>query len=144
MRGGFPNIRHMRVFLEAANCGSVSAAAERCHLSQPAATQALSRLEADLGTALLVRKRQRFALTRCGAAFERRVASALKHLQDGARAALRDAGLNKRRAPTFDQSVTSAQLRNLIAVANSGSFTVASRALGLSQPTVHRTARSLE
>ncbi len=134
----------MRVFLETARTGSVSAAAERCHLSQPAATQAITRLESDLGAPLLVRRRQPFSLTNCGVAFERRAAAALGHLQDGARAALRAGGASSRRRSTFDLSVTSAQLRNLIAIANTGSFTVAARALNLSQPTVHRTARSLE
>ncbi|MCE2522758.1 MAG: LysR family transcriptional regulator [Rhodobacteraceae bacterium] len=134
----------MRVFLEAARTGSVSLAAERCHLSQPAATQAITRLESDLGAPLLIRRRQQFSLTNCGAAFERRVAAALNHLHDGARAALRANGETSRRRPTFDHSVTAAQLRNLIAIADTGSFTVAARKLGLSQPTVHRTARSLE
>ena len=38
MRNGFPNIRHMRVFIEVARTGSVSEAAARCHLSQPGTT----------------------------------------------------------------------------------------------------------
>ena len=45
MRSVFPNIRHMRVFVAAADTDSVSAAADRCHLSQPAATQAITQLE---------------------------------------------------------------------------------------------------
>lgn len=143
MQNGFPNIRHMRVFLEAARSGSVSLAADRCHLSQPAATQAISRLESDLGAPLLIRRRQQFALTACGTAFEPRAAAALRHLQEGARAARRGQGDGVRR-PSFDRAVTAAQLRTLIAIANSGSFTVAARNLGLSQPTVHRAARSLE
>ena len=48
------------------------------------------------------------------------------------------------RRQNFELSVTASQLRNLIAIANTGSFTVAARSLGLSQPTVHRTARNLE
>ncbi|MFZ8970285.1 MAG: LysR family transcriptional regulator, partial [Paracoccaceae bacterium] len=40
--------------------------------------------------------------------------------------------------------MTAAQLRTLIAVANTGSFTLAARQLGLSQPTIHRSARGLE
>ncbi|MEM7439405.1 MAG: LysR family transcriptional regulator [Pseudomonadota bacterium] len=126
----------MRVFLEASRGGSVSAAAEQCNLSQPAATQALSRLEADLGATLLIRRRGQFALTESGAVFEKRAAAALRHLSEGGRVA-------SGRGP-FGQSVTAAQLRNLIAIANTGSFTVAARTMGLSQPTVHRTARHLE
>ncbi|PSL18931.1 LysR family transcriptional regulator [Shimia abyssi] len=144
MQNGFPNIRHMRVFLEAAATGSVSHAAERCHLSQPAATQAITRLESDLGAALLIRRRQQFSLTECGIAFQKRATSALAHLETGARAALRAAGATRRRRPSFERAVTAAQLRTLIAIANSGSFTVAARNLDLSQPTVHRAARSLE
>ena len=144
MQSGFPNIRHMRVFVEAAKTGSVSGAADRCHLSQPAATQAITQLEKNIGTALLIRRRQQFSLTACGAIFEQRAKSALKHLKNGAQSALRTAGTASKRPTTFDRAVTSAQLRNLIAIANTGSFTVAAQNLGLSQPTVQRAARSLE
>ena len=144
MRGGFPNIRHMRVFLETVSTGSVSLAAERCHLSQPAATQALSRLEADVGTQLLLRSRQGVVLTRGGSLFAARAQKALEHLKDGSQLALREVGRKGNSHSTFELSVTASQLRSLIAIANEGSFTVAAHALGLSQPTVHRTARSLE
>jgi DNA-binding transcriptional LysR family regulator len=144
MQGGFPNIRHIRVFLETARTGSVSEAAERCHLSQPAATQAIARLEADLGTPLLIRKRKRSVVTPCGAIVEHRAAKALQHLREGVQSAQREAGGKTRRKQSFDVSVTASQLRNLIAIADAGSFTVAAHSLGLSQPTVHRTARSLE
>ncbi|MFN4101770.1 MAG: LysR family transcriptional regulator [Pararhodobacter sp.] len=145
MADSLPNLRHMRVFLETARSGSVSTAAERCLLSQPAATQAIARLEAELGTPLLVRRTRRFAPTPSGALFVRRVEAALGHLHAGARAALRG-GTGARTGPrtAFDHLVTAAQLRALIAVAGSGSFTVAAQDLGLSQPTIHRAARSLE
>ena len=144
MQGGFPNIRHMRVFLETARTGSVSRAAELCYLSQPAATQAISRLEADIGTSLLVRRRQKAAVTPCGKLFAERAANALSHLKSGARAALRASDAKASHGSEFAASVTASQLRNLIAIANAGSFSVAAKMLGLSQPTVHRTARSLE
>ena len=144
MQSGFLNIRHMRVFIETARTGSVSTAADLCHLSQPAATQAISSLEANFGTALLIRKRQGSTLTTCGTLVERRTRAALKHLRDGAKNALREAGNKAVRRQNFELSVTASQLRNLIAIANTGSFTVAARSLGLSQPTVHRTARNLE
>ncbi len=144
MRGGFPNIRHMRAFLETARTGSVSAAAARCNLSQPAASHAIARLEADFGTLLLIRRRRQAALTTCGALLAQRAAEALRHLKEGAQAALREAGAKAQRRSTFELSVTASQLRNLVAIANAGSFTVAAHTLGLSQPTVHRAARSLE
>ncbi|UYV39475.1 LysR family transcriptional regulator [Rhodobacteraceae bacterium D3-12] len=141
MISDFPNIRHMRVFLEAALSGSVSVAADRCALSQPAATQAIKRLESDLGAPLLVRRSRAFVPTECGALFMARAGSALDYLRSGAKAAER--ATNKAHAP-LDRLVTAAQLRTLIAVAASGSFTVAANRLGLSQPTVHRAARGLE
>ncbi|MCY3996038.1 MAG: LysR family transcriptional regulator [Rhodobacter sp.] len=144
MQVDFPNIRHMRVFLETARTGSVSVAAQRCHLSQPAATQALSRLEAAIGTQLLIRKRRQAVLTVCGAAFAYRARRALENLRTAARAALREAGEKPGRGGTFDLKITAAQLRGLTAIADTGSFTIAARELGVSQPTVHRSARNLE
>ena len=135
----------MRVFLEVVRAGSVSAAAERCHLSQPAATQAIARLEEEFGTPLLVRRKREPIPTDCGALLVTRIEAALEHLRVGAQAALRSSGTAARRAEApFDRQVTAAQLRALVAIANTGSFTVAARMLGLSQPTVHRTARNLE
>ncbi|MWD30060.1 LysR family transcriptional regulator, partial [Aquicoccus sp. SCR17] len=63
------------------------------------------------------------------------------------RAALRAVGIGgeaRRAARAFDTRVTAAQLRALIAIANSGSFTIAAHELDLAQPTVHRAARNLE
>ena len=135
----------MRVFLEAVRAGSVSAAAERCHLSQPAATQAIARLEEEFATPLLVRAKRDLLPTECGALLVARIEATLDHLRIGAQAALRAPGSAGRRAePPFDRQVTAAQLRALVAIANTGSFTIAARLLGLSQPTVHRTARNLE
>lgn len=141
MTASLPNLRHMRVFVETARRGSVSKAAEACLLSQPAATQALARLEDEVGTPLLTRRARAFATTDCGALFLPRVEAALEHLHAGARIALKGSGA---RRAAFDHLVTAAQLRALVAVAASGSFTIAARELGLSQPSVHRAARSLE
>ncbi|WP_253913276.1 LysR family transcriptional regulator [Pseudoruegeria sp. HB172150] len=133
----------MRVFSEAVRSGSVSLAAARCHLSQPAATQAISGLEDDLGTPLLIRRARALTPTEAGALFAARVEEALDHLERGARTALKT-GRNESRRDGFDRMVTAAQLRALIAIANSGSFTLAARELNVSQPTIHRAARNLE
>ena len=96
MKYRFPNIRHMRVFLETADCGSVSVAAQRCNLSQPAATQAIKQLETQFNTSLLTRRRKRITLSVCGTLFSVRARVAMHHLNEGAEAALRVAG-NKTR-----------------------------------------------
>lgn len=144
MRFDFPNVRHLRVFVESLRTGSVSAAANHCNLSQPAATQAISKLETTIGTPLLNRSKRYFGPTECGTAFQRRAIKALEHLKRGARAASRSSTQTASRNRNFHLLLTAAQLRTLIAIAHTGSFTLAARTLGLSQPTVHRAARSLE
>ncbi|NDH27108.1 MAG: LysR family transcriptional regulator, partial [Rhodobacteraceae bacterium] len=134
----------MRVFLEAVRFGSISEAAHRCHLSQPAATQALARLEEEVGATLVNRDRRNFGATECGGLFQRRVISALAHLRTGARYLRSASAKHTRRTGELENLMTAAQLRTLIAVANTGSFTLAARQLGLSQPTIHRSARGLE
>ena len=52
MNDALPNFRHLRVFREVARLRSVSAAAEQVHLSQPAVTQAICKLEGELGAEL--------------------------------------------------------------------------------------------
>jgi len=144
MKYSFPNIRHMRVLLEAADSGSVSVAAQRCNLSQPAATQAIKKLETQFNTSLLTGRRKRITLSVCGALFSVRARVAMHHLNEGAEAALRVAGNKTRSRSTFALSTTSAQLRSLMSLANTGSFSVSARTLKRSQPTIHRTARNLE
>jgi DNA-binding transcriptional LysR family regulator len=57
----------MRMFVAVAEEGSVTAAARRLHISQPALSQAMVGLERRLGTDLLVRHRTGIALTDAGA-----------------------------------------------------------------------------
>lgn len=141
----FSNIRHLRVFLEVARCHSISVAAGRTHLSQPAVTQAISKLESDLGVALFQRKNIGFHVTGIGAKFALRVERALKQLQTGAKASHRFENGKKRHGFThFDELVTAAQLRALVAVGETLSYSVAGREIGLSQPSVHRSVSNLE
>ena len=43
------NLHHLKVFLAVAESGSISAGAERLHISQPAVTREVRELEARLG-----------------------------------------------------------------------------------------------
>ena len=145
MRTDLPNIRHLRVLHEAVETGSVTAAAERCQLSQPAATQAIARLEDAFATPLLRRTSRGIEPTAAGRLLAARIGPALEHLRVGAQAATRaDVSAPRKVRQSFDRHVTAAQLKALVAIAGSGSFTMAAQALGVSQPTVHRTARTLE
>ena len=129
-----PSLRHLRVFLAAIETGRVTAAAEACRISQPAASQALAGLEARAGTALLHSGRDGLSATEVGAAYAARVRLALARL---------DAALNAA-APRLVLTATRGQLVALIAVRDAESFTLAARKLGLTQPSVHRAIAQIE
>ncbi|MEZ5843861.1 MAG: LysR family transcriptional regulator [Hyphomicrobiaceae bacterium] len=135
------NLRHLRAFCAVASSGSISAAAPAVHLSQPAITQAIAKLERALGIALFVRTSSGMIATDAGQAMAYRCSRALDFIQAGADGA---GGRRGRGFARFDQLVTAAQLRALLAVAESGNFSLAARAVGISQPSLHRLARDLE
>lgn len=145
MSDGIPNIRHLRVFREVARCKSVSAAAEREHLSQPAVTQAIGKLARQLGVKLFERRSDGMYTTNVGNTFLFRVDKALEHLQAGAREAIRLGHRQGGRGFShFDRLLTTAQLRALVATADARNFSMAAREIGISQPSLHRAARNLE
>ena len=140
-----PNIRHLRVFQAVADCRSVSTAAGRVHLSQPAVTQAIAKLEAELGTPLFERRTDGMFTTPIGDKFRVRTGRALDHLEAGAREAARTGLRHANRGFTrFDLLLTAAQLRALDALSRAANFSMAARSIGLSQPSIHRAARNLE
>lgn len=128
------NLRHYRLFLSVAKLGSPSLAAAECLISQPAVTQALAKLEREVGGSLFDRTRQGFFLTRRGEVLDLRLRRAMARLN----AALTDV------APRLTVTATAAQLQALIAMVEAQNFTLAARNLGLSQPTVHRAITQIE
>lgn len=128
------NIRHLRVFLSVTRHASVSRAADECHLSQPAVTQAIAKLERALPLPLFDHRAQGLFPTTAGEALARRVNRALGRIDTAA------APISPRLATT----VTAAQLEALIAVRELENFTLAARHLGLAQPTVHRAVAQIE
>lgn len=141
----FPNLRHLRAFKEVAERQSVSAAAEHVHLSQPAVTQAIGGLERRLGVSLFERRPEGMFATASGAGFLRRVQRVFELLDRGAAEAVHLAGRKTLPAsPGFVQHVSASQLRALIGIWETGSFSLAARKIGISQPSVHRAARDLE
>ncbi len=128
------NLRHLRLFLAVARGGTLSGAAAACRVSQPAVSQALSKLEQGMGGPLLSRRPQGVFLTDRGAVFAKRVGRAMARL-DTALAQV---------APRLVVTATASQLRALIAMAEAQNFTLAARALGLAQPSVHRAITQIE
>lgn len=128
------NLRHLRVFLSVVAHASVTRAADECRVSQPAVTQALSKLERQIGAPLFKRTPQGLFANELGRIFARRVERGFAHV-DSTTATL---------APRLRLTATASQLRALIAVREAENFTLAAQRLGLSQPTVHRAVSQLE
>jgi DNA-binding transcriptional LysR family regulator len=70
-------LRHFVVLAEELNFGR---AAERCHLSQPAFSRSIARLERELGGALVIRTTRRVELTPLGARLSERTGALLESL----------------------------------------------------------------
>ncbi|MFF3765741.1 LysR family transcriptional regulator [Streptomyces sp. NPDC001922] len=70
-------LRHLRCFLAIAEEGSITRAAARLHLTQPAVSRTLSRLELALGVRLVDRSTHHLELTTEGRAFRDKAAAAV-------------------------------------------------------------------
>jgi len=139
------NLRHLWAAREVARLGTISAAARSIALSQPAITQALAALERSFAVLLFNRTNAGVRPTAAGRLFVERVERAAIHLHDAlietTRASSRETAAQLQR---MERSMTTAQLRTLVAVVEQGSFSQAARAIAVSQPTIHRAARELE
>ncbi|MGB3244872.1 MAG: LysR family transcriptional regulator [Sulfitobacter sp.] len=135
------NLRHLRAFSEVCQRGSISQAAQVVHLSQPAITHAIAGLEDQLRTKLFQRMPRGMAPTDLGARFHLRVRRALLRLND---TMSRGTRTPKRNPLRVEARATSAQLRALLAIGETASYSAAARLMGTAQPTVYRAARDLE
>ena len=134
------NLRHLRAIPYIARLGSMSAAARSAGLSQPALTQGLAKIEAQLRVPLFERRPGGMVATAEGQKLVQRIDGALAHLADGAKAATRGG----RGFAKPDQLMTATQLRAFLGLADDGSFVAAARRLNWSQPALHRAVRDLE
>ncbi|TCP57238.1 DNA-binding transcriptional LysR family regulator [Tamaricihabitans halophyticus] len=75
-------IRHLRTFLVAVEERSISRAAERLRLAQPAVSRTLAQLEREVGAELLVRSAQGVVTTTAGARFRVKAAAAVLSFDD--------------------------------------------------------------
>ena len=114
-------------------------------MSQPAATQALAHIERKLGIQLFERQPNGMIPTEFGTHFEPRLARTLEFLRRAESQARKEAGRCNEPKPreSFHRFCSPVQLRSLVAIAGSGSFSQAARDLGVSQPSVHRAMRDL-
>ena len=74
------NLRHLRALTSIARLGSISAAAEAINLTQPAITQALAKLEIQLGQLLFERHANGMTATPAALLLAPRIERALAHI----------------------------------------------------------------
>lgn len=138
----YPNLRHARLYCACLSLGSVTRAAEVIGVSQPAASQALARLEEIYGAALFDMTDGKPTATDAGRIVQARTQRALELIRAGC-ARLRQ--LTAEISETAVENLLSTpQLRAISAFAEGGSFSSAARILKQTQPAVHKMARSLE
>ena len=140
-----PNLRHLRAFKEVAKANSISKAASKIFLSQPAITQAISKLERGLNESLFERRVDGMFTTEAGNVLLSRVEYALDYIKTGVEKAIecgRQDGNNN--AKHVDHLISTTQCRALVAVSCARNFSLAACDIGVSQPSLHRSARELE
>lgn len=135
------NLRHLHAALEIRATGSFSRAAKQVHLSQSALTQAMTRLEGQVGAPLFSRRATGAQVTAAGEVFLARITRAERYLKAIEQTVHNIGG---KRQQSIARALTSAQLRSVLAVVEAGSYTRAATQLAVSQPTVHRAVRELE
>jgi len=134
------SLRQLKLFESVARLSGVRRASEECHLSQPAVTQAIARLEEQIGISLLERGASGSYLNELGVIFQRRTERLFTQIER----ALQELGVPACHAPTMASRITRSQIRSLVSIVENGSFAEAARALGVSPATLSRAARDLE
>lgn len=133
------NLRHLRALSAMVEHGTVSAAALRIGLSQPALTQGLSKLERQLGCSLFARRPDGLVATAAGRTMADRADAAFRLLATATRGGGGTRGFSRP-----EHLLTATQLDAFLHVADAGSFVGAVAAADLSQPALHRAVRDLE
>lgn len=118
------NLRHLRAFVKTYELGTLVAAAKAVHITQPAITQGLSRLEDSVGAKLFLRQNDGMRPTDAAKLFYPRARNALELIRS--------------------QRVTQAQMRAFLAIARDGSYAEASATTGLARASLHRAVSDLE
>jgi LysR family transcriptional regulator, regulator for genes of the gallate degradation pathway len=118
------NLRHLRAFVKTYELGTIQAASKAVHISQPAVTQGLARLENELNTTLFDRQPHGMRPTAAASLLYPRARDALELIRSN--------------------RVSQAQIRAFAALARDGSYADASAETGLARASLHRAVSDLE
>ncbi|MEZ2127808.1 MULTISPECIES: LysR family transcriptional regulator [unclassified Sinorhizobium] len=136
------NLRHLRAFQMVAKFQNVRKAAEAVCLTQPAVTQAIAKLEHQIGVSLFERRSSGTYPTPAGEIFASRISGMFAQIED----ALAEAGAvntpNRSRASVADR-ITHSQIRALSAIAAVDLEDVRECSV-ISKASLHRAVRDLE
>ncbi len=134
-----PNLRHLKIALHISKNYGFSAASKVVNLSPSAITQAMRGLEESLGIRIFDRSPNGAFPNQFGKIYLARVEQAFEALAQA------EAALNADLKHIDVKSRLSvSQLRAFIMVCHSGSYSLAAKRLGLSQPSIYKSARSIE
>ncbi|MEM8709075.1 MAG: LysR family transcriptional regulator, partial [Actinomycetota bacterium] len=109
------NLRHLETFLVVADELHFGRAAARLHVAQPAVSQTIAALEADLGVKLFDRSSRNVTLTAAGAAYVGEVEEIFRQIEQAASAARSaDAGVRGRLTVAFTAVCTLGELPSVV------------------------------
>ena len=139
------NIRHLRVFMQVCETGSLNRAAAELHISQPAVSVALAGIERRFGAKLLSRYAAGSQPTAAGEVLLTRI----RRMENQIALALAELfGMSSQRDPTLVAKciarITFRQIEALIALSGNGSITEAARSGGGSPAALHRALHDLQ
>jgi len=142
MFDAIPSLRHLQVLEAVARLKSITRASTEIHLTQPAVTQAIAKLESSAGARLFDRSITGTHLTTAGERYLERTERMFRGIEEALRQ-IRPVGDEAEMARRLGK-ITRAQVRALIAISQSQSQAQAAALLGISQASLHRAARDLE
>ena len=135
------SFRQLRLFESVGRLSSVRRGSDECNLSQPAVTQAIGKLEEQLGELLFERRASGSYLTTAGRILHQRVQRCFAQMI----AAVQEAcGCDAARAASVVNHISRPQERCFLAIIEHGTFPKAAHELGLTQTSLQRAARELE
>jgi LysR family transcriptional regulator, regulator for genes of the gallate degradation pathway len=136
------SLRHLKVFDRVAHFNGLRRASDDCHISQPAVSQAIAKLEERLGVALFERRANGSYLNEFGAIFHRRSRRLFEQFEQ----ALVEIGVpgGTMQMMHLAARISKSQIRSLIAIVENGSATQAARVVEVSQTSLQRAARDFE
>lgn len=140
-----PNLRHLVILTLLAQGHSVHAVARIMHVSQPAVTLALTKIEVQFGAELFERSpRKGLTITRYGEVLERRARRLIARLEAGTLAALRRSASGElgdeavERAQYIVRRLSTRKVQAVASLPNSPSSRIAAERLGITQASLRR------